>query len=46
MIATQMISAGIAVASMEMARPRMMLVACPVCEASAIERTGRKSVLV
>ena len=38
--------AGIAVASMETASPWITLVACPVTEALATERTGRKSVPV
>ena len=36
-----MISTGIAVPSMPIASPAMMLVACPVCEARAMVRTGQ-----
>ena len=36
-----MMSTGIAVPSMPMASPAMMLVACPVTEARAIVRTGQ-----
>ena len=41
-----MMSAGIAVLSMETARPRITLVPCPVTELSAIACTGRKVVPV
>ena len=46
MIAAQIRIAGIAVASMETANPWITLVAWPVTEALATERTGRKSVPV
>ena len=46
MMAAQMMTAGIAVASMEIARPWITLVPCPVVEALATERTGRYSVPV
>ena len=46
MPSAQMMSAGIAVASMETARPWMTLVACPVVEALATACTGRYSVPV
>ena len=42
----QMISAGTAVASMEMASPWITLVPWPVTDAWATERTGRYSVPV
>ena len=41
MIAAQIISAGIAVASIEIARPWITFVPCPVVDDWAIERTGR-----
>ncbi len=37
---------GKAVACMPQARPEMMFVACPVCDASAIAFTGRQRVPV
>ena len=46
MIPATMISAGTAVASMEMASPWITLVPCPVVEDWAMLRTGRYSVLV
>ena len=45
-IPTTMISAGTVVASSDTAKPWITLVACPVVEASATERTGRYSVPV
>ena len=36
-----MMSTGIAVPSMPIASPAMMLVACPVCDARAMVRTGQ-----
>ena len=39
-----MTTTGSAVASMEIARPWITLVPCPVVELCAIERTGRYSV--
>jgi len=46
MMATQMISAGIAVDSIEIARPWITLVPWPVVEAWATDCTGRKFVPV
>ena len=46
MMPAMMISAGIAVLSIETARPRITLVPWPVCEASAMLFTGRNWVPV